>query len=156
MGTIKPIPEGWNCITPYLAVRNAKAAIAFYQKAFGAKEIGRLIMPGDNVGHAELQIGDSHIMLSEEMPEWGNKSPATLGATTVAMVLYVANADTTFQQALDAGATAVSPVKDEFYGDRSGVVLDPFGHKWHINTHIEDVSFDEMQQRCDAMMPAAK
>ena len=138
MGTIKPIPEGWNCITPYLAVRNAKAAIAFYQKAFGAKEIGRLIM------------------LSEEMPEWGNKSPATLGATTVAMVLYVANADTTFQQALDAGATAVSPVKDEFYGDRSGVVLDPFGHKWHINTHIEDVSFDEMQQRCDAMMPAAK
>ena len=138
MGTIKPIPEGWNCITPYLAVRNAKAAIAFYQKAFGAKEIGRLIM------------------LSEEMPEWGNKSPATLGATTVAMVLYVANADTTFQQALDAGATAVSPVKDEFYGDRSGVVLDPFGHKWHINTHIEDVSFDEMQQRCDAMMQAAK
>ena len=156
MRNIKPIPEGWNCITPYLAVRNAKAAIAFYQKAFGAKEIGRLIMPGDTVGHAELQIGDSHIMLSEEMPEWGNKSPATLGATTVAMVLYVANADTTFQQALDAGATAVSPVKDEFYGDRSGVVLDPFGHKWHINTHIEDVSFDEMQQRCDAMMQAAK
>lgn len=156
MSTIKPIPEGSHCITPYLAVRNAKAAIAFYQKAFDAKEVGRITMPDGAVGHAELQIGDSRIMLSEEMPEWGNKSPAALGGTTVGISLYVANVDATFQQALDAGATVVRPVTDEFYGDRTGVLLDPFGHKWHIGTHIEEVSFEQAQRRCDAMMSAAK
>ena len=108
------------------------------------------------MGHAELQIGDSRIMLSEEMPEWGNKSPAALGGTTVGISLYVANVDATFQQALDAGATVIRPVTDEFYGDRTGVLLDPFGHKWHIGTRIEEVSFEEAQRRCDAMMSAAK
>ena len=154
--TVKAIPKGFHAITPYLAIKDAKAAIAFYQQVFGAKEVGRITMPGDTVGHAELQIGDSKIMLAEEMPEWGNKSPATLGGSPVAIALYVADVDAVYQRALDAGAKAVEPVKDQFYGDRSGSLLDPFGHKWYLMTHIEDVAFDEMQKRCDKMFAAKK
>jgi PhnB protein len=154
MNTVKPIPKGFHAITPYLAVKDAKAAIAFYQHVFGAKEIGRILMPGGTIGHAELQIGDAKIMLAQEMPEWGNKSPSTLGGTAVGLALYVADVDAVFQRALDAGATVIEPVKDQFYGDRSGAVLDPLGHKWHILTHKEEVSFEEMQKRCDAMCEA--
>jgi PhnB protein len=151
MSTFKPIPKGEHAVTPYLAVKGADSAIQFYQRVFGAKEIGRLLMPGGVIGHAELQIGDSKIMLAEENLDWGNKSPATLGGTPVTIALYVDDVDATYQCALDAGATAIMPVKDEFYGLRVGVFYDPFGHKWHIMTHIEDVSFEEMQKRCDAL-----
>ena len=154
MSTGKPMPEGFHAITPYLSVKDGKAAIQFYQQVFGAVEVGRILMPGGTVGHAELQIGDAKIMLAQEMLEWGNKSPTTLGGTPVGIALYVADVDTTYQRALDAGATVLEPVKDQFYGDRSGSLLDPFGHKWHIMTHIEDVAFDEMQKRCDAMFAA--
>jgi PhnB protein len=154
MSTVKPRPEGFHAITPYLSVKDAKAAIAFYEGVFGASEVGRILMPGGTVGHAELQIGDARLMLAEEMPEWGNKSPTTLGGSPVGIALYVADVDATYQRAIDAGATVVEPVKDQFYGDRAGSLLDPFGHKWHLMTHMEDVTFDEMQKRCDAMFAA--
>ena len=156
MSTVKHIPDGFNSVTPYLTVTDGRAAISLYQKIFGAKEIGRISMPDGSVGHAELQIGDSRLMLSDEMPAWGNKSPATLNGTAVGIALYVSDVDTVFQRAVDAGATVVEAVRDQFYGDRSGTLLDPFGHKWHILTHIEDVSFPEMQKRCDAMFAANK
>lgn len=154
MSTVKPMPEGFHAITPYLSVKDAIAAIAFYEQVFGAREVGRILMPGGTVGHAELQIGDAKLMLAQEMPEWGNKSPSTLGGSPVGIALYVADADATYQRALDAGATALEPVKDQFYGDRAGTLIDPFGHKWHVLTHIEEVSFAEMQRRCDALFAA--
>jgi PhnB protein len=154
MSTVQSIPNGFHAITPYLTVKDANAAIRFYQQVFEAKEVGRILMPGSSVGHAELQIGNSRIMLAEEMTEWGNKSPATLGGSPVGIALYVADVDTVFQRALNAGATTIEPVKNQFYGDRAGSLFDPFGHKWHILTHIEDVSFDEMQKRCDAAFAA--
>lgn len=155
MSKFKPIPAGFHSITPYLSVTDADAAIKFYQRVFGAEEVGRITMGGDTVGHAELQIGDSRLMLAQEMPDWGNKSPKTLGGSPVTIALYVADVDATYQRALDAGATAIEAVKDQFYGDRAGSLTDPFGHKWHLLTHIEDVSFDEMQRRCDATMAAS-
>lgn len=151
MSTFKPIPKGEHAISPYLAIKGADAAIAYYQRVFGAKEVGRLLGPGGAIAHAELQIGDSKLMLSEENVEWGNQSPATLGGTPVTISLYVDDVDVTYQLALDAGATEIMPVKDEFYGLRVGMFYDPFGHKWHIHTPIEEVSFEEMQKRCDAM-----
>lgn len=151
MSTLKPIPKGEHAVTPYLAIKGADAAIKFYQQVFGAKEIGRLLGPDGAIAHAELQIGDSKIMLAEESLEWGNKSPTTLGDTPVTITLYVDDVDATFKRALDAGAREIMPVKDEFYGLRVGVFYDPFGHKWHIHTPIEEVSFEEMQKRCDAM-----
>ncbi|MDD5036770.1 MAG: VOC family protein [Methylococcaceae bacterium] len=151
MSTVNPIPNGFHAITPYLIIKDANAAIQFYQRAFGAEELGRISMPGGAVGHAELQIGNARIMLAEEMPRWSTQSPTTLGGSSVGIALYVADVDAVFQRALDAGATMIEPVKDQFYGDRSGTLSDPFGHKWHILTHIEDVTFDIMQQRCDAM-----
>lgn len=151
MSTIKPIPNGEHAITPYLNIKGADAAIQFYQRVFDAKEIGRLLMPGGLIGHAELQIGDAKFMLAEENVEWGNKSPATLGGTPVTIALYVDDVDATYQLALGEDAVEIMPVKDEFYGLRVGVFYDPFGHKWHIMTHIEDVTFEEMQKRCDAM-----
>ena len=154
MSTVKFIPEGNHAITPYLTVKDAQAAIQFYQRVFAAKEVGRITMPGGVVGHAELQIGDSRIMLAEEMPQWSNKSPATLGGSSVGIALYVADVDAVFQRALDAGSTVIEPVKDQLWGDRSGTLHDPFGHKWHILTHIEKVSFAEMQKRFDAMFAA--
>lgn len=150
MRAFLPIPKGEQTVMPYLTVKNADAAIAFYSRVFDAKELGRLVMMG-MIGHAELQIGDCKIMLTEENLDWGSKSPATLGGSPVTIALYVADVDASFQRAVDAGATATMPVKDEFYGLRVGVVVDPFGHKWHISTPIETVSFDEMQKRCDTM-----
>lgn len=148
-----PTPQGEHCVMPYLTVKNAEAAIAFYTAVFAAKELGRLTMRG-TVGHAELQIGDSKIMLSEENLEWGSKSPMTIGDSPVTIALYVPDVDATVQRAIAAGATQVMPIKDEFYGLRVGVIVDPFGHKWHISTPIEVVSFAEMQKRCDAMFAA--
>jgi len=156
MNIVKPIPEGFHSITPYLIVRDCAAAIRFYQSVFGAQEVERITMPGGIVGHAALQIGDAKIMLAEEMPKWNNKSPATLGGSSVGIVLYVPDVDATYRRALDAGAKPVEPVKDMFYGDRSGTLTDPFGHNWHIMTHIEDVSSDEVQKRCDAMFAEMK
>lgn len=150
MSRFKPAPAGFHAVTPYLTVKGADAAIRFYQQVFGAKEAGRLLMKGE-IGHAELQIGDSRIMLSEEMPAWGNQSPATLNGSPVTIALYVEDVDATFACAIEAGATALMPVRDEFYGERAGVLCDPFGHKWHVMSHLEDVSFEEMQKRCDAM-----
>ncbi|NOT83723.1 MAG: VOC family protein [Methylococcaceae bacterium] len=155
MTTLKPIPNGEHAISPYLAIKGADAAIQYYQRVFGAKEIGRLLGPGGAIAHAELQIGDSKLMLSEENVEWGSLSPTTLGGTAVTISLYVDDVDATYQLALDAGATSIMPVKDEFYGLRVGVFYDPFGHKWHIHTPIEEVSFEEMQKRCDAMFGSA-
>jgi PhnB protein len=151
MKTVGPIAPGFHAITPYLSMKDGDAAIVFYRKVFGAVEVGRIQMPDGTLAHAELQIGDSRLMLAQEMPAWGNKSPVTLGGTPVGIALYVPDVDATFQRAVDAGATVLEPVKDQFYGDRTGTLLDPFGHKWHVMTHIEDVAFDEMQKRCDAM-----
>lgn len=152
MSAVQKIPKGFHSITPYLSVKDAKAAIRFYQHAFGAVENGRISMPDGVVGHAELTIGGSRLMLAEEMPAWGNKSPSTLGGSPVHIVLYVEDVDAVFQRAVDAGAAALEPVKDAFHGDRAGSVTDPFGHKWSIMTHIEDVSFEEIQRRFDRML----
>ena len=148
------IPKGYHSVVPYLIVKGGIKAIEFYKNAFGAQEVGRMTMPGGEVGHCELKIGDSHIMLSDEMPEWGNKSPQTLGGSAVGICLYVENVDEVFHRAIAAGGTVDGgmEVKDQFYGDRSGSLIDPFGHKWTIATHKEDVSFEEMQRRMDAMM----
>ncbi len=154
----KAIPDGFHSLTPYLAVRNAAQAIDFYRRAFGAQERCRLPMPGGKVGHAELQIGDSILMLGEEMPEHGNLSPQALNGTPVGLALYVENVDQVFQRAVRAGATPQEPVADKFWGDRAGTLVDPFGHKWTVLTHIEDVSPDEMKQRMAnvACAPAAE
>lgn len=143
----------FHSITPYLTVQGADAAIAFYKKIFSAKEVGRLTMMG-KVGHAELSIGNATLYLSDEFLEWGNKSPQTLGGSPVTIALRVEDVDAVFKAATDAGATALEVVKDAFYGERMGVFADPFGHRWHVSTHIEDVSFAEMQRRCDAMAAA--
>ena len=147
------IPEGYSTLTPYLNIKGAVEAIEFYKKAFGAKEITRLTMPDGSIAHAEIEIGDSKIMLAEENPQWGNLSPLALGGSPVTLCLYVEDVDAVFAQALKEGATVIAgmEVKDQFYGDRAGSLTDPFGHKWSIMTHIEDVSTEEMQKRMDAM-----
>jgi PhnB protein len=153
MKNVKAIPEGYHSLIVYLNLTGADKAIDYYKKAFGAREIGRITTPDGKILHAELQIGDSHFMLCEEMPEWGNKSPKTLGSTSVMICLYVEDVDSVFKQALDAGGKVHGgmDVKDQFYGDRSGTVEDPFGHCWTITKHIEDVSFEEMQKRSDEL-----
>ncbi len=158
MAKSKPLPEGYHSVKAYLSKKDAVKAVEFYKKAFGSKEVGRISMPGGKIGHSELQIGDSRIMIAEEMPEWGNKSPQTLGGTPVSICLYVDNVDEVFKRAVEAGAKVDNnmEVKDQFYGDRSGSLIDPFGHKWTIATHIEDVSWEEMQKRSDAMFSEQK
>lgn len=153
MKTVKAIPEGSHSLVVYLSMKDADKAIEFYKKAFNAREIGRLTVPGGKVGHAELDIEGSRIMIAEEMPDWGNKGPLSLGGSPVSLCLYVEDVDKVFQRALDAGAKVEGDmqVKDQFYGDRSGNLIDPFGHKWVISTHIEDVSWPELQKRSDAM-----
>ena len=150
---VNSIPKGYHSLTPYITVKDAKKAIEFYQKAFGAKEIERMPMPDGSIGHAVLEIGDSRIMLADENLEWGNKGPQTLGGTPVGLCLYVDDVDTVFNNALTAGATVVGDmvVKDQFYGDRSGTVADPFGCTWMIGTHKRDVSQDEMQKLMNQM-----
>ena len=154
----QPIPKGYHSLTAYLAVKGADKAIDFYKKAFGATEVGRLIMPDGSVGHAELEIGDSKIMLAEENEQWGNLSPQSVGGSPVSLCLYVKDVDNVFNAALKEGAKVIGDmgVKDQYHGDRSGSITDPFGHKWVIMTHIEDVSFDEVQKRTDAMFSKNK
>lgn len=147
---VKPIPDKYHAVTPYLAVKGATAAIEFYTKAFEAKEIARFPMPDGRIGHAEIRIGDAIVMLSDESPEMGHRSPQALGGSPVQMHLYVVDVDDVVKRAVAAGAKLVRPVRDQFYGDRSGVIHDPFGHVWNIATHIEDVSPDEMQRRAAA------
>jgi uncharacterized glyoxalase superfamily protein PhnB len=141
---------------PYLCVQNAPGAIEFYTAAFGAREVMRLAEPSGRVGHAELDINGARIMLADEYPEYGITSPVTLGGTPVTISLTVANADDTTRQAKDAGATVEREPKDEFYGDRSATIRDPFGHRWHVSHRIETLSEEEMQRRYDELMKAAK
>ena len=146
---VKPIPDGYHSVTPYLIVHDATKALDFYKKAFGAQELFRMPMPNGRIGHAEIQVGDSRIMLADEFPEMGAKSARAFGGTPVGMCLYVEDVDARFQQAVAAGATVERPVMDQFYGDRSGTVVDPFGHKWTIATHKEDVPPAEMCRRME-------
>jgi PhnB protein len=149
---VKPIPDGYHSLTPYLTVRGAVKALDFYAAAFGAVEVMRLPMPDGSVAHAEFKIGDSILMMGEENPAWGNKSPHALGGTPSGFMIYVPDCDAVFAQALAAGATVMKPLENQFYGDRSGTVIDPFGHQWTLATHVEDVEPAEMQKRMDAMM----
>lgn len=146
----KPIPEGYHTATPYLIVNDAKRALEFYKKAFGATEKVRMPMPDGRIGHAEIQIGDSCIMLADEDPRGGVKSPQSLGGTAASIHLYVNDVDAMFQRAVAAGARAKEPVSDKYYGDRSGSLVDPFGHLWSVGTHKEDLSMDEMRRRMEA------
>lgn len=150
-GKVNPIPDGYTSVTPYLICDDASAAIEFYRRAFGALELVRMPMPDGKVAHAEMQVGNARIMLSDESPEWGTKSPRTLGGSSSGIVLYVDDADAVTAAAIAAGATVKRPIQDQFYGDRSASVTDPFGHEWNISTHIEDVSEEEMQRRMAAM-----
>ncbi|NDP26010.1 MAG: VOC family protein [Flavobacterium sp.] len=142
---------GANSLNVYINIKNCSDAIEFYKKAFGAIEKLRLLMPDGKIAHAELEIEGSLLMMADENPDWGTKSPETLGGNPVTISLYVPDVDQSFQKAIDAGATVIMPVKDEFYGDRAGQVLDPFGYKWMIATHIEDVPKEEMQTRMNKM-----
>lgn len=152
MSRAKPIPDGYPALTPYLIVSDGAAAIAFYGEAFGATERLRLTRPDGKLGHAELQVGDSVIMLADEYPEHGARSPHTVGGSPVTLHLYVNEVDRVVAAAVAAGATLTRPVQDQFYGDRAGGFTDPFGHVWHIATHIEDVSPEEIDRRAAAAM----
>ena len=148
--SVKPIPDGYHSITPYLIVDGGAAALDFYAKAFGAKEIMRFEHAG-KISHAEIQIGDSRMMLGDEHPEMGALSPKTVGGVCSGLMLYVEDCDAMFHQAVAAGATVERPLADQFYGDRSGTLVDPFGHKWTISTHKEDVTDEEIAKRMAAM-----
>jgi len=152
---VKPIPDGYHTVTPYLVCRGAAKAIEFYTKAFGAKEMFRMPMPDGSIAHAEVQIGDSMLMISDENPDMGAVSPQSLNGTPVNIFLYVKDVDAAFQQAVKAGATAVMPPTDMFWGDRYSKLSDPFGHSWSIATHKEDVAPEEMGKRAAAAMGGA-
>jgi len=144
---IQPVPAGYHTATPYLVIKGAAKAIDFYKAAFGATELVRLDTPDGNLMHAEIKIGDSPIMLCDECPDWNALSPLTIGGTAVSIVLYVTDVDTVVSRAVAAGAALVMPVADQFWGDRMGTVVDPFGHKWSLATHVEDVSPEEISKR---------
>jgi PhnB protein len=150
MPDVKPIPEGYTSVTPYLYIKGAAQAIDFYKAAFGATEIFRWPMPDGRLGHAEIKIGNAHVMLADEFPEMGATSPATLSGTSVGLLIYVQDVDAAAQRATAAGAKVLRPVKDQFYGDRTGTFQDPFGHTWTLATHKEDLSMQEMQSRAAA------
>jgi len=147
---VKPIPEGYHTVTPYLIVKDAARALEFYKKIFSAKELMRFDMPDGRLGHAEIRIGDSIIMLADEFPEMGHRSPKSLGGSPIGLAIYVPDVDTLAKQFVAAGAKEMRPVKDQFYGDRSGTFEDPFGHVWTIATHKEDLSPEEVQRRFKA------
>jgi PhnB protein len=155
MPNVKPIPEGFHNITPYLFVRSAASAIDFYKNIFGATEIMRMTGSNGKIMHAELRIGDSIVMLADENPQTGVMSPQTIGGFSVGMHLYVENVDQVIQKAVESGAKLLRPIKNQFYGDRSGTVLDPFGHMWSVATHVEDVSPEEMRKRMTAAVGQA-
>jgi PhnB protein len=151
---VKPIPEGYHTATPYLAVDDAAEALEYYKKAFGAKERGRMEAPDGKIGHAEIQIGDSLVMLSDPFPQATTRTPKELGGTTASVFLYVEDVDAFVQKAIDAGATVTMEVADQFWGERFGTITDPFGHSWSVATHIEDVPPEEMAERAKAAMAA--
>lgn len=152
--SVNPVPEGYHSVTPYLTLDNAAAAIDFYTRAFGATEVMRMPM-GDKIGHAEIKIGDSHVMLSDEWPDMNKLSPKTRGGPTAGLMVYVPDVDAAFQRAIDAGGEVERAVENQFWGDRSGAVRDPFGVTWMLATHVEDVAPDEMGRRMAAMMENA-
>jgi len=150
MATVKPIPDGYHSLTPYLVVEDAPAAIEFYKKAFGAEECVRMAGPDGKVAHAEIKIGDSMLMLSEANPQYGARSPKSLGGTPASILVYVEDVDAAFDRAVKAGAKVEMPVQDMFWGDRYGKLTDPFGHSWQMATHKEDVAPEEMGRRMKA------
>ncbi|HTS49433.1 MAG TPA: VOC family protein [Bryobacteraceae bacterium] len=156
--SVRPIPEGYHSVTPYLTVNGAAGAIDFYQRAFGAKEIMRMNGPDGKIGHAELRIGDSVIMVADEMPGSGGatRSPQSLGGTTAGIFLYVEGVDKVFNQAVSAGAKVDMPLENMFWGDRYGRLTDPFGHSWSLATHVENVAPEEMEKRMKAQMAKAR
>ncbi len=144
---VSPVPAGFHSVTPYLLIQGASDAIAFYTKAFGATELLRLTAPDGRIGHAEIRIGDSHVMIADEHPEMDFLGPASRGGTTVSLQLYVSDADAVFATAIEAGGVELRPICDQFYGDRSGAITDPWGHVWSIASRIEDVTNEEIQKR---------
>jgi len=158
MASVKPIPDGYSTLIAYISVKGGIDALAFYKQAFGAEELVRMPMPGGLLGHAEIKIGDSILMLADEMdhPEAIAKSPRTLGGITAGLCLYVADCDAVFKRAVDAGAKVRRPLTNQFYGDRSGTIEDPFGHCWTISTHVEDVTPEEMRKRMEAFVAPSK
>ena len=147
---VKPIPDGYHAVTPYLSLKGASEAIEFYKKAFGATETMRFAQPDGRVGHAEIQIGDSKVMLADEFPDMDFLGPQARGGSPVHLHLYVEDVDGVVKRALSAGAREVRPVQDQFYGDRLGTVADPYGHVWHVSTHKEDLSMEELKKRAAA------
>lgn len=152
---VSPMPEGYHSVTPYLILKDAAAAIEFYKKALGAVELFRMEAPGGKIGHAEIRIGDSPVMLADEYPDMGYKGPESLGGTSVSLMVYVADVDKIYAQAIAAGGKELRPLQNQFYGDRSGTLSDPFGHMWTISSHVEDVSEEEMAKRAEAAMKEA-
>ncbi|HEX7310832.1 MAG TPA: VOC family protein [Gaiellaceae bacterium] len=150
----QPIPEGYHTATPYLVIDGAAEAIDYYKKAFGAKERMRMEAPGNRIGHAEIEIGDSLVMLSDAFPQSTTKAPTELGGTTAGVFLYVEDVDAVVKKAVDSGATVTMEVADQFWGDRFGSITDPFGHSWSIATHVEDVPPEEMAERAKTAMAA--
>ena len=150
---VKAIPEGYHSVTPYLIVNGAAEALDFYKRALGAEETVRMPGPDGKIMHAEIRIGDSMVMLADEFPEMGARSPQSIGGTPVGLCVYVENVDKLFQQAVAAGAKVERPLQNQFYGDRSGTVIDPFGHKWTLGSHVEDVTPEEMERRMATMKP---
>jgi PhnB protein len=148
--SVKPIPEGFHSITPYMTISNAAEAIEFYKQAFGAEELVRMAAPDGKIGHAEIKIGNCIIMLADEFPEMGRRSAQTLGGSPVGLHIYLEDVDSAFQRAIEAGATVVRPLANQFYGDRSGSVSDPYGNEWSLGTHIEEVTPEEMHRRMEA------
>ena len=150
MANVKPIPEGYHSVTPYLSIKGAAAAIDFYKQVFGATELFRMPGPDGKIGHAEIKIGDSPIMLADEYPEMEFVSPQTLGGSPIGLMIYVDDVDTMFKNAISGGAKEIKPLQNQFYGDRSGTLKDPFGHVWTVATHIEDIAPEEMERRAAA------
>ncbi len=155
MTKVKPIPDGYHSVTPYLYIDGAARAIDFYKQAFGAVEVMRLEASGGKIGHAEIKIGDSHVMLADEFPDMGARGPHTIGGTAVGLMVYLPDVDVVVDRAVKAGATLERPVENKFYGDRTGGIIDPFGHRWYIATHVEDVPPEELEQRAAAAMAEA-
>ena len=149
---VQPIPKGYHSVTAYLSIRDAAQALEYYKKAFGAKEVLRMQGPDGKVGHAEIKIGDSHVMMADEFPNMGFLGPLARGGTTVQLMIYVKDVDATVDRAVAAGGKLKRPVQDQFYGDRSGTIEDPFGHVWTIATHVEDVPPAEMRRRSEEAM----
>jgi len=155
MSKVPFTPEGYNAITPYLMIKGAAEAIDYYKKVFGATEVMRMENKDGRIGHAELKIGDSHIMLADETPETISRSPLSTGGSPVSLLLYVEDVDSTVKKAVDEGAKVIKQVQDQFYGDRSGFIQDPFGHFWGVATHVEDVSPQELEERMKKAKQAA-